>query len=96
MEKEEFEKANEYILKEHNAYPNELEPFIFMMHLCFDKDDFKKANKILDKFFSTKPDEFILRAFNENMELNLKFVEYNDDFTLINERVKDYLNKNFN
>lgn len=91
IDKEELEKAEGYLLKEHEAYPEEPEPFIYLMHICFIKDEFKKANDILDDLFAVNPDELYIKSFIRNNEMNLKFVEYNEDLFKINERLKDFL-----
>lgn len=57
IEKEEIEKAKEYLQKEHDAFPFENEHYIYSMHICFLEDDFEKANRILDRFFAIGPNE---------------------------------------
>ena len=96
IEKEEIEKAKEYLQKEHDAYPFENEHYIYSMHICFLEDDFEKANRILDRLFAIGPNEDDLLMFKFNNDLNLKYVEYNQEIADINERVKEYLEKNFN
>ena len=54
------------------------------------------ANRILDRLFAIGPNEEDLLVFKVNNDLNLKYVEYNQELADINERVKDYLNRNFN
>ena len=76
IEKEEIEKAKEYLQKEHDAYPFENEHYIYSMHICFLEDD--------------------LLIFKINNDLNLKLVEYDPELADLNERVKAYLEKNFN
>ncbi|MBQ2962081.1 hypothetical protein [Methanobrevibacter sp.] len=96
IEKEEIEKAKEYLKKEHKAHPFENEHYIYWMHICFIKDEFEKANRILDRLFAIGPNEDDLLMFKVNNDLNLKYVEYNQELADINERVKEYLEKNFN
>lgn len=95
IEKEEIEKAKEYLKKEHNAHPFENGHYIYSMHICFLEDDFEKANRILDRLFAIGPNEDDLLMFKVNTDLNLKYVEYNQELADINERVKEYLIKNF-
>ena len=66
------------------------------MHICFLEDDFEKANRILDKLFAIGPNEDDLLIFKTNNGLNLKYVEYDQELADLNERVKEYLEKNFN
>ena len=94
--KEEIEKAKEYLLREHKEHPFENEHYIYSMHICFLEDDFEKANRILDRLFAIGPNEDDLLIFKVNNDLNLKYVEYNQELADINERVADYLSKNFN
>ena len=94
--KEEIEKAREYLQKEHKAHPFESEHYIYSMHICFLEDDFEKANRILDRLFAIGPNEDDLLIFKINNDLNLKLVEYNQELADLNERVKAYLEKNFN
>ena len=96
IEKEEIEKAKEYLQKEHDAYPFENEHYIYSMHICFLEDDFEKANRILDRLFAIGPNEDDLLIFKINNDLNLKLVEYDPELADLNERVKAYLEKNFN
>ncbi|WP_295617228.1 lipopolysaccharide assembly protein LapB [uncultured Methanobrevibacter sp.] len=96
IEKEEIEKAKEYLKKEHDAYPFENEHYIYSMHICFLEDDFDKANRILDRLFAIGPNEDDLICFKINNDLNLKHVEYNQELADLNERVKEYIEKNFN
>ena len=96
IEKEEIEKAKKYLKKEHKVHPFESEHYIYSMHICFLEDEFEKANRILDRLFAIGPNEDDLLAFKVNNDLNLQFVEYNQDLADINERVKEYLKKNFN
>jgi tetratricopeptide (TPR) repeat protein len=96
IEKEEIEKAKEYLQKEHDAYPFENEHYIYSMHICFLEDDFEKANRILDRLFAIGPNEDDLLIFKINNDLNLKLVEYDPELEDLNERVKAYLEKNFN
>ena len=95
-EPEEIEKAKEYLKKEHDAYPFENEHYIYSMHICFLEDDFEKANRILDRLFAIGPNEDDLLIFKINNDLNLKLVEYDPELEDLNERVKAYLEKNFN
>ena len=96
IEKGEIEKAREYLKKEHDAYPFENEHYIYSMHICFLEDDFEKANRILDRLFAIGPNEDDLLIFKINNDLNLKLVEYDPELVDLNERVKEYLEKNFN
>lgn len=96
IKKEEIEKAKEYLQKEHDSYPFENEHYIYSMHICFLEDDFEKANRILDRFFAIGPNEDDLLIFKINNDLNLKLVEYSQELADLNERVKEYLEKNFN
>ena len=96
IQNEEIEKAKEYLQKEHNAHPFESEHYIYSMHICFLEDDFEKANRILDRLFAIGPNEDDLLMFKFNNDLNLKYVEYSQELADINERVKVYLEKNFN
>ena len=66
------------------------------MHICFLEDDFEKANRILDRLFAIGPNEEDLLILKFNNDLNLKHVEYNQELADLNERVKAYLEKNFN
>ena len=93
---EEIEKAKEYLQKEHKANPFENKHYIYSMHICFLEDDFEKANRILDKLFAIGPNEDDLLIFKTNNGLNLKYVEYDQELADLNERVKEYLEKNFN
>ncbi len=94
--KEEIEKAKEYLKKEHEAYPFENEHYIYSMHICFLEDDFEKANRILDRLFAIGPNEVELLKFKINNDLNLQLVEYSQELADLNERVKEYLEKNSN
>ena len=94
--KEEIEKAKKYLKKEHKEHPFENEHYIYSMHICFLEDDFEKANRILDHLFAIGPNEDDLLIFKVNNDLNLKYGEYNQELADINERVKEYLTKNFN
>ena len=96
IKKEEIEKAKEYLLKEHKAHPFENEHYIYSMHICFLEDDFEKANRILDRLFAIGPNEDKLIIFKVDNDLNLKHVEYNQELADLNERVNEYLEKNFN
>ena len=96
IKKEEIEKAKEYLQKEHDAHPFENEHYIYSMHICFLEDDFEKANRILDRLFAIGPNEDDLLIFKINNDLNLKLVEYSQELADLNERVKEYLEKNFN
>ena len=96
IKNEEIEKAKEYLQKEHKAHPFESEHYIYSMHICFLEDDFEKANRILDRLFAIGPNEDDLLMFKFNNDLNLKYVEYSQELADINERVKAYLEKNFN
>ncbi|MEE1133464.1 MAG: hypothetical protein UHW60_01705 [Methanobrevibacter sp.] len=96
IKKEEIEKAKEYLQKEHDAHPFENEHYIYSMHICFLEDDFEKANRILDRLFAIGPNEDDLLIFKINNDLNLKLVEYDPELADLNERVKAYLEKNFN
>ena len=96
IKKEEIEKAKEYLKKEHEAHPFENEHYIYSMHICFLEDDFKKANRILDRLFAIGPNEEDLLIFKVNNDLNLEYEEYNQELADLNERVEDYLKKNFN
>ena len=91
-----LKKAKEYLQKEHDAYPFENEHYIYSMHICFLEDDFEKANRILDRLFAIGPNEDDLLIFKINNDLNLKLVEYDPELADLNERVKAYLEKNFN
>ena len=57
---------------------------------------FEKANRILDRLFAIGPNEDDLLIFKINNDLNLKLVEYSQELADLNERVKEYLEKNFN
>ena len=96
IEKEEIDKAKEYLKKEHKEHPFENEHYIYSMHICFLEDDFEKANRILDRLFAIGPNEDDLLIFKVNNDLNLKYVQYNQELADLNERVKEYLEKNFN
>ena len=96
IKKEEIDKAKEYLLKEHNAHPFENEHYIYSMHICFLEDDFEKANRILDRLFAIGPNQNDLLIFKVNNDLNLKHVEYSQELADLNERVNEYLEKNFN
>ena len=96
IEKEEIDKAKEYLKKEHKEHPFENEHYIYSMHICFLEDDFEKANRILDRLFAIGPNEDDLLIFKINNDLNLKLVEYSQELADLNERVKEYLEKNFN
>lgn len=95
IKKEEIGKAKEYLKKEHKAYPYENEHYIYSMHICFLEDDFEKANRILDSLFAIGPNEEALLIFKVNNDMNLKFVEYSQDLADLNERVTEFLEKNF-
>lgn len=96
IKKEEIEKAKEYLQKEHDAHPSESEHYMYSMHICFLEDDFEKANRILDRWFAIGPTEDGLLIFKINNDMNLKLVEYSQELADLNERVKEYLEKNFN
>lgn len=89
-----YEKAEEYLLKEHETNPTECEHLIYLMYICFENRDFKKANTILDHFFSIKTAKFYLKFLNEQIENNLESGEYGQELVDINERIKDYIKKN--
>ena len=96
IKKEEIDQAKGYLKKEQDAYPFENEHYIYSMHICFLEDDFEKANRILDRLFAIGPNEVELLKFKINNDLNLKLVEYNQELADLNERVKEYLEKNSN
>jgi ubiquinone/menaquinone biosynthesis C-methylase UbiE len=73
----------------HNRYGRVMQMAVLL-------DDFEKANRILDRLFAIGPNEVELLKFKINNDLNLKLVEYNQELADLNERVKEYLEKNFN
>lgn len=93
--KEDLVNARKYLLKEHKINPTENEHYIYSMHICFLEDEFEKANRILDDLFAIGPNEFDLRAFKKNNDLNLEMVEYNQELADINERIKEYIKSHF-
>ena len=61
--------------------------------ICIGKEEIEKAREYLQKEHKAEDD---LLIFKINNDLNLKLVEYNQELADLNERVKVYLEKNFN